>query len=106
MKVNFGVVRKNVLDRGFGFIEPTFAKTKTKDLFFHIKTVKKENPVLANRLAEEEQIEPLSFWFRVEDTAKGQQVGCLLKPEVIQEEYASEFSVITSELEAIWKDIK
>ena len=105
MKVNFGIVKKYVSDRGFGFISPTFNKAKTKDLFFHIKTVKKSSSSLANQLAEEDQKEPLTFWFQVENTPKGQQVGCLLKPEVIKEKYESEFSVMTSELEAIWKNI-
>lgn len=105
MKINFGVVKKYVADRGFGFISAVFANADPDHLFFHIKTVKKGSSSLANQLAEEGLKEPVTFWFEVEDTPKGQQVSFLLEPDIIKEQYESEFEVISLELEAIWKDI-
>lgn len=105
MKVNFGIVKRYVSDRGFGFIAPTFAKAQSKDIFFHIKVVKKGNMALANDLAEDERKEPVSFWYQVEETPKGQQVNSLLNPEIIKDKFEHEFSVISSELEAIWRNI-
>ena len=58
-------------DRGFGFVSCTLGSGS--QVFFHIKTVKRKYPQLANRLDGGDYL-GVSFWYDTETTPKGEQV--------------------------------
>lgn len=106
MEINFGIVTKYISERGFGFVTPITEKSNKKGFFFHIKTVKKHDALLASQLEENQENKPLTFWFQAEETAKGRQVSGILKPSIVDKQHHSLFSDISLEFESIWKDTK
>lgn len=105
MKVNFGVVKKYLKYRGFGFVEPILIDNNSKEIFFHIKIIRKKHPELADRLENEESIENIFFWYEVEDSEKGSQIKTILESKDIQKEYVIELPIFIEEVEQRWKNI-
>lgn len=86
MAIEYGAVR-DYSDRGFGFVSRTLTSAGYADskVFFHIKTVRRKYPELADKLDQGAHA-GVSFWYEVESTAKGQQVRELwLKAEEMPE---------------------
>ncbi|AFZ42827.1 Cold-shock protein DNA-binding protein [Halothece sp. PCC 7418] len=105
MTIDFGDIKKYNPDRGFGFVSRTFLKTN-KEIFFHIKKIKKEHPELANKLDNSETFENINFWYEVERTEKGEQVSQLwLSADNIPQSYKHELYDLTQKVESIWKNI-
>jgi cold shock CspA family protein len=50
MTIDFGKVERYIDDRGFGFVSHTFENSSPKEVFFHIKIVKRTHPELARAL--------------------------------------------------------
>lgn len=76
MSIDYGSVQ-NYSDRGFGFVSRTLSPGAK--VFFHIKTIRRKYPQLADELdnvLDESAYEYLSvsFWYDTETTHKGEQV--------------------------------
>lgn len=44
MSIEFGFVKRYVLEKGFGFLGRRFSETENNDIFFHISNIKKNIP--------------------------------------------------------------
>jgi len=105
MKIDFGVVRNYITDRGFGFVTRTFLVGRQSEVFFHIRNVKKGRPDLAEKLGDEESEETISFWYEVEETSKGEQVRSVLRSETIREIGVENLPFIIGKIEEFWRNI-
>lgn len=103
MTIDFGSVQKYNNERGFGFVRRTLhTKQSIRQIFFHIKTIKREYYELAQKL-DSGSYDDVSFWYEVEETNKGEQVSKLwLSAEKIPSE---ELDVLTAKIERLWHDI-
>ena len=105
MKIDCGIVKKYSTDRGFGFISHTFVKIHFKEVFFHIKKIKKEHPELAKKLEDKDFSKTIYFWYEIENSEKGEFVARVLKPENIHQTHAAYLPTYIEEIERIWRDI-
>lgn len=101
--IDFGSVQKYNGERGFGFVKRTlYSKQSTREIFFHIKTIKREYYELAQKL-DSGSYDDVSFWYEVEKTAKGEQVSKLwLSAEDIP---SKELDILTTKIQGLWHDI-
>lgn len=104
MKVEFGTVKKYLTDRGFGFIEPTSLSKDKKEIFFHIKKIKKSNPDFAKKLDDETCKDTYYFWYETEKTEKGEQVSSFVKPSELREKISNDLPFFVEKIESIWLD--
>ena len=103
-KLDFGVVN-TFTDRGFGFISHTFCKHSSKNVFFHINTIKKVSPKLADNLKNTNSIKSIFFWYEFEETEKGEQVVNLLESPNILDKYKDDLPIFIQKIKEIWKDM-
>ncbi len=103
MTIDFGSVQKYNAERGFGFVKRTLRdKQSTREIFFHIKTIKHEYHELAQKL-DSGSYDDVSFWYEVEKTGKGEQVSKLwLSAEDIP---SKELDSLTAKIQGLWHDI-
>lgn len=75
MPLDYGSVR-DYSDRGFGFVSCTFRETDYANatVFFHIKTVRRKYPQLADSIDQGSYSE-VSFWYETSSTDRGYQVA-------------------------------
>lgn len=105
MGIYFGKVNKYLTDRGFGFVREVFVNSNSRDLFFHIKNIKKSDFKLA-KIIEANEIEPsIYFWYETEISKKGEQVSSVLNPAKIQQDYANTLPSITEKVICLWMDV-
>ena len=102
VKIDFGKVERYVKDRGFGFISHTFAGSPSREVFFHIKNVRRTHPELAQALNTYNSHEPLYFWYEFETSEKGQQVRTILDPEKIGQNYSDNMFALKQTIGASW----
>ncbi len=91
MSIDHGSVQ-DYSRRGFGFVSRTLTSVGHSDskVFFHIKTVRRKYPELADKL-DRGLHGGVSFWYEAEPSAKGQQVRELwLKAEEMPEAQRAE----------------
>lgn len=105
MNIDFGVVKKYFADRGFGFVTHTFSLESRSEVFFHIKSIKKTRPQLAERLANDDAVETVYFWYETENTIKGEQVRAVVASDVISERSNSNLAIFTAKVESLWRNI-
>jgi hypothetical protein len=105
MTIDFGGIKSYDPNRGFGFVSRTFLNPNGK-VFFHIKKIKREHSELAQRLEDSGAFESVNFWYEIEITEKGEQVGRLwLNAAKIPQTYASELGGFVRKVESIWEKI-
>lgn len=105
MTIDFGNVKSYDSNKGFGFVDHTFHGSRNK-VFFHIKKIKKKYPELAQKLDNNEDFEMINFWYEVEETEKGEQVGRIwMNTEDIPQSYKSELPSFVRNIEHLWKSI-
>lgn len=102
--VDFGVVKRYLPEKGFGFVGSTLAGSDKQEVFFHIKTLKKTHPDIARKLNAEQADEPVSFWYASEKTDRGMSVSAVLKVEDIRQRHDA-FSFLTQRVEGAWKEM-
>ncbi|WP_202839241.1 cold-shock protein [Luteimonas saliphila] len=101
-RIDFGKVDRYLEDRGFGFVSRTFTGSAYgAEVFFHIKTVKRASPELAEALNSYEK--PL-FWYEYEQTAKGDQVVSLVDSRVISTRFPDDYRNIINAAERMLVD--
>lgn len=105
MNIDFGVVKKYFSDRGFGFVTHTFISGHQSEVFFHIRNVKKTRADLAEKLANDESVDAICFWYETENTSKGEQVRNILKSDVIQNMDIDNLQSIIEKVEITWSDV-
>ncbi len=79
LPLDFGIVQKYNIERGFDFISSSFNNYTIfaeEDCFFHITTIKRRHNELAKRL-DSDSFDDIRFWYEVEETEKGKQVSKL-----------------------------
>lgn len=103
--IEYGVVSKYFSDRGFGFVRSLLLRSNS-EVFFHIKTIKKTAPQLAESLAREPFDEELHFWFDTETTSKGIQVRAVLSSEQLRQGAVSDSSPLSERLESYWRNLE
>lgn len=103
MEIDFGSVKKYNIERGFGFVKRSLhANQYPGEIFFHIKTIKREHYELAQKL-DSGSYNDVSFWYEVEKTDKGEQVSKLwLSAEDIP---SKELDILTIKIQGLWHDI-
>jgi len=105
MTIDFGSIKGYKPDRGFGFVGHTFFNPDGK-VFFHIKTIRRKHPELAQKLDSGEAFETVNFWYEIETTEKGEQVSKLwLNANHIPQSYKNELCGLIQKVESIWKNI-
>lgn len=102
MKIDFGKVERYIEDRGFGFVSHTFAGSPSKEVFFHIKSIKRTQPELALALSSHKFNTSLYFWYEFEILEKGAQVVAILDPRKIWENYPDNKSKFVEVIEKSW----
>lgn len=105
MNIDFGIVKKYFSDRGFGFVTRTFLSGHQSEVFFHIKNVKKMRSDLAEKLANDESVDTICFWYETENTSKGEQVLNVLKSDVIHNMDIDNLPSIIEKVEITWSDV-
>lgn len=103
--IDFGQVENFIEDRGVGFVSRILTGTTCSGaVFFHIKTVKRTNPKLAQELNSFDPYDAPYFWYEFEQTRKGAQVTSLIDPKVVAKRYAAESAGIIYSIRRIWLD--
>lgn len=105
MTVDFGKVEKYIEDRGFGFVSHTFAKVPSREVFFHIKVVKRTHPELAQAL-DSTTAKQIYFWYEYRTSPKGQEVVAILNVQQIHNEYADEVAALIATIKTNWINIE
>ena len=103
-KLDFGVV-DTFTDRGFGFINHTFYKYSSKNVFFHITTLKKVYPELVEKLNDSDSIKSVYFWYEFEESEEGKRVVNILEAKNIHKKYKDRLPKLIQVVEEIWKDM-
>lgn len=103
-KLDFGVV-DTFTDRGFGFITHTFYKYSSKNVFFHITTLKRVHPELVDKLNDSDSIKSVYFWYEFEESEDGQRVVNVLEAKNILKKYKDQLPKLIKVVEEIWKDM-
>lgn len=103
-KLDFGVV-DTFTDRGFGFINHTFYKYSSKNVFFHITTLKKVYPELVEKLNDSDSIKSVYFWYEFEESEDGKRVVNILEAKNIHKKYKDRLPKLIQVVEEIWKDM-
>ena len=105
MEIEFGYVQKYNIERGFGFVSRTFYRThqlNDKDVWFHIKMIKRDYPNLAKDL-DSGVLTNISFWYEL-DNRDGQKVNKIwLDSQDIPEQKKDDLSIY---IQQIWNNIK
>ena len=100
--IDFGKVERYIEDKGFGFVSRNFSgQLYGGEVFFHIKTVKRTNPKLAQELKSFDPYDAPYFWYELESTGKGAQVTTLIDPRTIAKRHAAESARITDAITKI-----
>jgi cold shock CspA family protein len=102
VKIDFGKVVKYIEERGFGFVSHSFVGSPSREVFFHIKNVKRTHPQLAQALNNPSSHEALYFWYAFEESDRGQQVIEILDPKKIGKKYPHEASALKEIIEKEW----
>lgn len=102
VKIDFGKVERYIEDRGFGFVSHTFIGAPSREVFFHIKSVKRTHPELAQALNSHNSHEPLYFWYEFEVSEKGQQVVAILDPTKMGKNHPDNASKFIEAIEKSW----
>lgn len=105
MNIDFGIVKKYISDRGFGFVTHTFISGCQSEVFFHIKNVKKTRADLVEKLVNEESTDSIWFWYDTEITNKGKQVNNILKSNAIHDMDIDNLPTIIDKVETTWTDV-
>jgi cold shock CspA family protein len=105
VNIDFGIVKKYLSDRGFGFVSHTFLSGRQSEVFFHIKNVKRTRADLAEKLAKDESTDSIWFWYNTEITSKGEQVYNILKSNAIHSMDIDNLPTIIEKIEVTWTDV-
>jgi cold shock CspA family protein len=105
MAIYFGKVNKYIADRGFGFVRDVFVNSNSSDLFFHIKSIKKSDFKLAQKIEADEIKPSIYFWYETEISKKGEQVISVLSSDKITKDYANILPGFTEKVIFLWKDV-
>lgn len=106
MKIDFGKIERYIEDRGFGFVSHTFVRSPSMEVFFHIKSVKRTCPDLAQVLNARNSNEPLYFWYEFGLSEKGQQVFAVLEPTKIRQSYSDDLSAFIDMINKNWMNVE
>lgn len=105
MQINFGVVSKYFDDKGFGFARGVFNQKWQKEIFFHIKNIKKTRRDLAEKLSNEDDAERVCFWFESEITNKGEQIKAILTNKEVKDAIDNNLPLYINQIETMWNDL-
>lgn len=105
MYIYFGIIKKYLPEKGFGFLTHPISLGPNKDIFFHITNVKKSNNEIAERLSIYSSDENICFWYVSETTQKGEQLQSILKPEYVFNLNQDNSNEFTEKIEFIWGNI-
>jgi cold shock CspA family protein len=101
--IDFGLVKKYISDRGFGFVTRTFLSNEHSEVFFHIKGVRNSQPILAKNLDDDEYTQEIYFWYESEKSEKGDQVSKIIERSSIH--LKNESPHLVKKVREIWLDI-
>jgi len=104
MMIDFGKINKYETDRGFGFVSQTFNENSYKGIFFHIKTIKRDNPSLAQSLPAFDKNSSIYFWYEFSMSPKGFNVDNVLALTDKKLKYFRESDIFMNALDKYWMD--
>jgi cold shock CspA family protein len=105
MNVEFGIVTRYFSDRGFGFVSRELSGTQQDVIFFHISTLEKSFPELANAVKSQGDDETTFFWYETGSSPKGPQVVDTLDYEDIISLPKNDFIRVVEKLKTLWKNL-
>lgn len=105
MTIDFGRVERYLDDRGFGFVSHTFAKASAKEVFFHIKTLKRTHPELAATL-DSKLSTSVYFWYEYNTSPKGQEVSALLDIKRLRQHHAEDTAAFLDTIKSSWMNVE
>ena len=104
MQIYFGIVKKYLPDKGFGFLTHPIYLGPNKDIFFHITNVKRSGEDIAERLSNYDGNDDICFWCVPEATRKGEQLQRILEPQNVFDLPRDNPSDLKEKLELIWRN--
>ena len=105
MEIEFGNFEKYIAERGFGFINRLLAEPQKKEVFVHIRTIKKSNQELANKLNNDLDFCSEYFWYEIERTEKGDQVFSIVSQDNIKDKLSSNLPSFVNRIESVFTNI-
>jgi cold shock CspA family protein len=102
MNIEFGIVTRYFSDRGFGFVSRELSGTQQDQIFFHISTLEKTFPELADVVKSQGDEEATFFWYVTGSSAKGPQVVDTFDYDDIASLPRDDFLVVVEKLKSLW----
>ncbi len=106
MYIYFGIVKKYLPEKGFGFLTHPISLGPNKDIFFHITNVKRSQEDIAERLLIYDSTDKICFWYTSETTRKGEQLQSILKPQDVFNLHQDNPNDFKEKIECVWKNIE
>lgn len=106
MYIYFGIVKKYLPEKGFGFLTHPISLGPNEDVFFHITNVKRAHEDIAERLSIYDGNDNICFWYVSETTRKGEQLQRILKPQDVFKLHQDNPSDFKEKMEFIWRNIE
>lgn len=104
MTFDFGRVVRYNSRRGFGFVSHRF-RASSKEVFFHIKQLKRFNQSWAESLDDESKATAVYFWYEYRVCPRGHEVIAILYPWQVSAKYKNEIEEIISLMRKWWSCI-
>jgi len=105
MYLYFGIVKKYLPEKGFGFLTHPILLGPSKDVFFHINKVKTSCKDVAKKLSLYEMDEKVCFWYVADTSHKGEQLSRVLKAtDVFELQHDNPIRYIRK-IELVWRRI-
>ena len=105
MNIEFGVVTRYFSDRGFGFVSRELSGPQQDEIFFHISTLEKSFPELANAVKSQGDDETTFFWYETGSSPKGPQVVDTFDYDDINSLPRDDYIEVVEKLKALWKNL-
>jgi hypothetical protein len=101
MTFDFGRVVRYNSRRGFGFVSHYF-RVSSKEVFFHIKQLRRFNQGWADSLDHENEAIAIYFWYEYRVSPRGHEVIALLHPTQVSAKYDNEIEEVISLMRRRW----
>lgn len=105
MYLYFGIVKKYLSEKGFGFLSHPINLGPEKDLFFHITRIERYDVIIAKSLIQNDNINHICFWYLAETTHKGEQLNQILTASAVFELEKDNPEMFIDKITTIWENI-
>ncbi len=103
--LHFGIVKKYLPERGFGFLTHPISLGPNQDIFFHITKILNSNKIIAEKLTDYDENSQICFWYLSETTKQGTGLKKIVKTENVLTLFQDNIDAIGNKVELIFKNI-